>query len=144
MGKTYRENIVDSRSVLYKSDRNRGWAREKDKHSHHSHRNTNLGCDECSYVPFNKDFKRNDRDRTFQTSYQRSNLHNDCRDLNTFFAQNGWEHGTLKQNIVEKIRSELLDKEEKNYLKKSLKQVERRGRAAKFTGHDKFSEKPER
>lgn len=144
MGKTYRDTITFSRSVSFKSDHNRGFAKEKDRTSHHSHRNENRCCvDETSYVPFNKDFKR-ERCGYFDRNVQRSNIAYDERDLLTVFSNHGWQKGTLAQNLRSQIGKKDVSREETAYLRKSLKQVERRGVAARFCGHDRFTEKVER
>jgi hypothetical protein len=145
MGKTYRDVIVHPRSVSYKSDHSRGFAREKDRHSHHSHRNSNIGCDETSYVPFNKDFKR-EAVFSYSASQQRSNIPNDpSRDLETFFYYTEWVHGSLKENLNNQLQKGIKDgiftHDDINYMKQTLKQIERRGIARRFVGHDKFSEK---
>lgn len=144
MGKTYRDNITWSRSVSFKSDHSRGFAKEKDRTSHHSHRNENRSCDdETAYVPFNKDFKR-ERFAPFDPKRQRCNIANDDRDLMTVFSQTGWQHGTLAQNLRKHLGNKDICKSDISYLRSSLKQVERRGAATRFCGHDKYTEKVER
>lgn len=144
MGKSFRDTVVDPRSVYFKTGHNRGLAREKDRHSHHSHRVTNQGCDDGSYVPFSKNFLHNNRYRTFHTSYQRSNVYHDTRDLVSYFEVRGWEGGDLADSLKSQMKDETLDRSEQLYLKKSMKQLERRGSASRFTGHDKYTEKVER
>lgn len=144
MGKTYRDNIVWSRSVSFKSDHSRGFAKEKDRTSHHSHRNENRSCDdETAYVPFNKDFKR-ERFAEYDPNRQRMNIANDNHDLMTVFSKVGWQHGTLAQNLRKQISSRDVSKDVVIYMKNSLKQVERRGAATRFCGHDKETDKVER
>ena len=146
MGKSFRDTIVDIRSVSYKTGHNhRGLAREMGRHSHHSHRVANQSCsDDCTFVPFNKKISHSGELRTFKTSHQRSNVYHDPRDLLTFFSHHGWEGGNLEQSLRDQLKDENMDRNDQLYIKKSVKQIERRGSANKFTGHDRYSEKIER
>ena len=139
MGKTFRDTLVKPRSL---SSHNSGWAREKDRHSHHSHRNANVGSDEASFVQFDRGSKaKYQYTRVYDSKSQKSNVYNDSRNLTTFFDEHGWEGKTLEENITNQIKSPLLNTADQVYLKSSLKQLKRRGAAKKFTGHDKYSDK---
>ena len=144
MGKSFRDTVVDPKSVYFKTGHNRGVAREKDRHSHHSHRVANQGCDDGSFVPFGKKFLHNNTYRTFHPAYQRSNVYHDTRDLISYFNENGWEGGNLHESLQSQLKNKALERSDQLYLKKSMKQVERRGSASRFTGHDKYTEKVER
>lgn len=134
-----------SRSVSFKSDHNRGFAREKDRTSHHSHRNVNRGIDEDStFIPFNKDFKR--EGFKLEKAHQRSNVGNSTDDLISFFRQHtwmDWRETPLKQYLTKASTSKNLTSKEKHYAKDTLKQFNRRGAASRFVGHDRFSDKVE-
>lgn len=134
-----------SRSVSFKSDHNRGFAREKDRTSHHSHRNVNRTIDEDStFVPFNKDFKR----EGFKPikAHQRSNIGNRTDDLISFFREQtamDWRQYPLKQYLTKAATSKNLSPGDKHYARDTLKQFNRRGAASRFVGHDRFSDKVE-
>ena len=55
-----------------------------------------------------------------------------------------WKTMSLKQSLSKIMKSKNTDKSEKKYAKDTLRQVERRGKASKFVGHDKYTEKVER
>jgi hypothetical protein len=141
MGKTYRDNVIWPRSISFKSEHNRGWAREKDRHSHHSQRNMNHSCDELTFVPFGREFKR---ENVFELQVG-TNVYNSSLDLNTFAQDHkdicDWNKMPIKQCLQKVIQSKHVGQAEKKYAKDSLRQFQRRGAAGHFKGHDKFSEK---
>lgn len=152
MGKTYRDNVIFPRSQSFKSDHNRGWARELDRHSHHSHRNMNRNCSEDgTFVPFGRGFKR---ENCFSLQYGK-NVCNNSYNLEELKQNHkdacDWNHLPLKQCLLKVVDREKKKNEEygrggnslKKYAKATLKQLERRGSASRFKGHDKFSEKYE-
>jgi hypothetical protein len=141
MGKTYRENVIWPRSVSYKSEHNRGWAREKDRHSHHSQRNLNRICDDSTFVPFGREYKR---ENAFGLQFG-TNVYNCDYNLDHFYQNHKglceWTKLPMKQSLTKAIKSKELEKGEKNYLTDTLRQVERRGAPGRFVGHNRDFEK---
>lgn len=103
----------------------------------------NHSCDECLFVPFGREFKReNAFDLKFGINVINSELNLDSlaqqyRDLCD------WNKLPMKQCLQKVISFKDVGKAEKKYARDTLRQFERRGSAQRFTGHDKFSEKYE-
>ena len=115
--------------------KDRGFARKQARHSHHSIRNQNRGCEEDSFQPF--DCKVPHKLNTHwacQYVGPVGNVPNMSHKLidEELYHGSSWREGSLRVNILDKfIESEFKD----NYLRASLKQLERRGSLGIFKGH---------
>ena len=135
MGKTYRkidttiEDIQFSgRSVSYKSEHSRysrGGRSERDKAAHAGHRNQNKCIDdETQYVNFSQSTKKSRN----VCKYKKMNPEK-YNGLSKIETEHKWQKNTsLKENLIRYIEE---SPHEKLYIKRCLKQIERRGSICK-------------
>jgi hypothetical protein len=154
MGKTFRQASV----IFYDINCNfRGFQKKDTRSLRHSIRNDNRNSDECTYVNYVKKKFWGNKDKYYGVAPNINGYLNDksiekeIYGKNTWFNINGllsskWNEGNTIENIKNNIK--LRDDSVKNYshggnhnvinyLKCSLKQIERRGKAKIFKGHDR-------
>jgi hypothetical protein len=155
MGKTYREissDILLSRSVSYKSPHSpysRGGRKKRDRSAWATQRNQNRCIeDETQYI----DFAHAKKKRRNVNKNEQLDPHKYDR-LDSIIEEHGWANVSLEDNLIAYIQLEHDDDEDLlkderfrkkrfsrnsdyNYLKKCLKQVQRRGNTDKFIEHD--------
>ena len=163
MGKTFRRISMVLNDASCNS---RGFQRNNMRSQRHSIRNDNRNSDECTYVKHVEKYKFwGKKDKYYDPAPNINGYLNDksieeeIYGENTLFNVDGllplkWVGGSIIENIkniIENIKNkiELKDKSAKeningnhnglNYLKCSLKQIERRGKAKIFKGHDRSS-----
>ena len=156
MGKTYRNVLAQSDSEsMYGSPHNRGFARSKKRHSHHSIRSQNKKK-EINEDNFQRHFTHR-KVNEYSTSYDKKKVEKignvpniSWFNLNDREQFDKWEKkdGDIFQSIdktIDKIknsdkpqqcRSCYEDRKER-YLKIIKKQLERRGKVGSFKGHRK-------
>lgn len=139
MGKSHRNVGAGSCSKDYNSPHNRGFAREKKAHSHHSIRTHNNNCDDDTIQIFNCKCKK--MNYSWAASYygEVENIPNfilhyiDDKSLNENYGYK-WNKNdtTLMDTINTIINGRSKDNE---YLTACKKQIERRGNVGRFYGH---------
>lgn len=157
MGKTYRDVSAGSHSKNYDQNKCRGFQKKKMRSIQHSIRNENRNSDECTFIKTKK--KTNNH---WSSGYigiaPNINGYNNCNSIeqkvyeidrieenNLFYSGlNSWSGSSLindLQKIINKLslesKSERGNHNEFNYLKATLKQLNRRGNAVIFKGHNK-------
>jgi len=142
MGKTYREVFAGSCSVDYHSEHNRGFAKKKKRNSHHSIRNKNKNKDESEYDNFN--CKSVTKMNTHWAASYGGDIGNVGNMPNTnikdLCCNKKWKKDDLSnENFLEKIFEEEKCGTDAGYLRATLKQIKRRGKATLFKGHNKLN-----